>query len=138
MGDRLSAGPMHYLRDGLELAAARLALRARGGRRGPHHDALHPAELDGRGAGRASSASRTWGSGVAIAVLAWLVIIGGVTSIGRAAEKLAPLKVGLYLAGRPRRDRRPTPAQLPAVLALILREAFSAARGAAAAPRASA
>ena len=38
-------------------------------------------------------------SGIAIAVLTWLVIIGGIKSIGRAAEKLAPLKVGLYLAG---------------------------------------
>ena len=49
----------------------------------------------------------TWVSGVVIAVLAWLVIIGGIKSIGRAAEKLAPLKVGLYLAGRPVRDRHP-------------------------------
>ena len=38
-------------------------------------------------------------SGIAIAVLTWLVIIGGIKSIGRAAEKLSPLKVGLYLAG---------------------------------------
>ena len=35
--------------------------------------------------------------GIAVAVFTWLVIIGGVKSIGRAAEKLAPLKVGLYL-----------------------------------------
>src|SRR5512138_4002017 len=41
----------------------------------------------------------TWVSGIVIAVLAWLVIIGGIKSIGRAAEKLTPLKVGLYLAG---------------------------------------
>ena len=32
-------------------------------------------------------------------MLTWLVIIGGIKSIGRAAEKLAPLKVGLYLVG---------------------------------------
>jgi AGCS family alanine or glycine:cation symporter len=38
-------------------------------------------------------------SGIIIAVLTWLVIIGGITSIGRAAEKLSPLKVGLYLIG---------------------------------------
>ena len=38
-------------------------------------------------------------SGIAIAVLTWLVIIGGIKSIGRAAEKLSPLKVGLYLVG---------------------------------------
>jgi len=37
--------------------------------------------------------------GVAVAILTWAVIIGGVKSIGRAAEKLAPLKVGLYLIG---------------------------------------
>ena len=98
-GQGLSAGPMHYLRDGLKIAAAGLALRAGRGHRGPHHDALHPAQLHRGGAGRASSASRTWVSGLVIAVLAWLVIIGGIKSIGRAAEKLAPLKVGLYLVG---------------------------------------
>jgi AGCS family alanine or glycine:cation symporter len=38
-------------------------------------------------------------SGITIAVLTWLVIIGGIKSIGRAAEKLSPLKVGLYLVG---------------------------------------
>ena len=38
-------------------------------------------------------------TGLVVAVLTWAVIIGGVKSIGRAAEKLAPLKVGLYLAG---------------------------------------
>ena len=38
-------------------------------------------------------------SGVVIAVLTWLVIIGGIQAIGRAAEKLSPLKVSLYLIG---------------------------------------
>lgn len=38
-------------------------------------------------------------AGLVVAVLTWVVIIGGVKSIGRAAEKLAPLKVGLYLTG---------------------------------------
>src|SRR5262249_2065493 len=42
---------------------------------------------------------RTWVAGIIIAVLTWAVIIGGIKSIGRAAEKLAPLKVALYLAG---------------------------------------
>src|SRR4029078_13337026 len=40
-----------------------------------------------------------WASGIAIAVLTCLLIIGGIKSIGRAAEKLSPLKVGLYLVG---------------------------------------
>jgi AGCS family alanine or glycine:cation symporter len=75
----------------------------------------------------------TWISGTAVAVLTWLVVVGGIRSIGRAAEKLTPLKVGLYLAGgliviASHADR------LPSVLALILGEAFSldAARGTAA------
>jgi len=38
-------------------------------------------------------------SGIVIAVLTWLVIIGGIKSIGRAAEKLSPLKVALYFIG---------------------------------------
>lgn len=38
-------------------------------------------------------------AGIAVAILTWAVIIRGVKTIGAAAEKLAPLKVGLYLAG---------------------------------------
>jgi len=38
-------------------------------------------------------------TGVIVAILTIAVIIGGIKSIGRAAEKLAPLKVGLYLLG---------------------------------------
>jgi AGCS family alanine or glycine:cation symporter len=71
----------------------------------------------------------SWVSGLVIAVLAWLVIIGGIKSIGRAAEKLTPLKVGLYLTSglfviawfAPR---------IPDVLALVFREAFSLRAGA--------
>src|SRR5262249_10435122 len=37
--------------------------------------------------------------GIAIAVLTWLVIIGGIKVIGRVAERLSPLKIGLYLVG---------------------------------------
>ena len=58
-------------------------------------------------------------------MLTWLVIIGGVKSIGRAAEKLAPLKVVLYLAGGLlviADARRPAAGD---VCALIFREAFS-------------
>jgi AGCS family alanine or glycine:cation symporter len=66
----------------------------------------------------------TWASGVAIAVLAWLVIIGGIKSIGRAAERLAPLKVALYLTGG-LLDIDTHLSALPGVLALIFREAFS-------------
>src|SRR5262249_15073822 len=41
----------------------------------------------------------TWITGLIVAVLTWLVVIGGIKSIGRAAERLAPLKVFLYLTG---------------------------------------
>lgn len=66
----------------------------------------------------------TWVSGVVIAVLAWLVIIGGIRSIGRVAERLAPLKVLLYFSGGLfvivfHAER------LPETLLLIVREAFS-------------
>jgi AGCS family alanine or glycine:cation symporter len=38
-------------------------------------------------------------AGIVVAILTWAVIIRGIQSIGRAAESLAPLKVGLYLVG---------------------------------------
>jgi AGCS family alanine or glycine:cation symporter len=40
-----------------------------------------------------------WISGLAIAVGAWLVVIGGIKSIARFAEKLVPLKIVLYVGG---------------------------------------
>jgi len=63
-------------------------------------------------------------TGIAVAVLAWLVIIGGVRWIGRAAEMLSPLKVGLYLLGGLVVIVTHA-AELPAVLKLIVTEAFS-------------
>jgi AGCS family alanine or glycine:cation symporter len=56
--------------------------------------------------------------------LTWLVIIGGVKSIGRAAERLSPLKVGLYLAGG-LIVMVVNAANIPAVLSLVVREAFT-------------
>ena len=63
-GERLSAGPMHYLRDGLRLAALAwiYALVAGVGR--PHHHALHAAELDRGGAGEPVRRSRPGSPGV--------------------------------------------------------------------------
>ena len=63
-------------------------------------------------------------SGIVIAVLTWLVIIGGIKSIGRAAEKLSPLKVGLYLAGG-LIVILANAAQIPSVFRLIFDGAFS-------------
>jgi AGCS family alanine or glycine:cation symporter len=65
-----------------------------------------------------------WIAGVAIAVMVWLVIVGGIGSIGRAAEKLSPLKVGLYLGGG-LIVIVAFAANIPAVLSLVFREAFS-------------
>lgn len=66
----------------------------------------------------------TWVAGIGIAVLTWLVIIGGIKKIGRVAETLAPLKVGLYLGGG-LLVMIVFASRLPAVLALVLEEAFS-------------
>jgi alanine or glycine:cation symporter, AGCS family len=65
-----------------------------------------------------------WGTGVAVAVLTWLVIIGGIRSIGRAAGKLTPLKVGIYLAGG-LFVIASFASHIPEVIALVFREAFS-------------
>jgi AGCS family alanine or glycine:cation symporter len=122
-GDRLSAGPMHYLRDGLgspklawtyALVAGIAALTTTPFTQ-PNSIAVAQQSVFG---------IPTWFSGVVIAVLAWLVIIGGIKSIGRAAEKLSPLKVGLYLAGGLYVIATHA-GNIPEVFALIFREAFS-------------
>jgi AGCS family alanine or glycine:cation symporter len=65
-----------------------------------------------------------WTSGIVIAVLTWLVIIGGITSIGRAFAKLAPAKVGIYLVGS-LVVIVSFASRLPDVLAMVFREAFT-------------
>jgi AGCS family alanine or glycine:cation symporter len=122
-GASVLSGPMYYLRDGLRspvlawlfaLVAAVAALTTTPFTQ-PNSMAL---VLDSEiGVPRLAS-------GIAIAVLTWLVIIGGIRPIGRAAERLSPLKVGLYLAGGlvvivSHADR------IPATLALIVQQAFS-------------
>ena len=66
----------------------------------------------------------TWVAGIVVAVLVWAVIIRGIKSIGRAAAKRSPLKVGLYLFGGLTvivmfADR------LPYVLSMVFREALT-------------
>ncbi|HSD27165.1 MAG TPA: amino acid carrier protein [Vicinamibacteria bacterium] len=129
---RLSAGPMHYLRDGLGLRRLGWVYALLAGF----------AALTTTPMAQPNSIAVVFDSefrvpalatGIAVAVLTWLVIVGGLKSIGRAAEKLSPAKVILYLTGGLlvillHADR------LPATLALVLREAFSlrAAAGSAA------
>jgi AGCS family alanine or glycine:cation symporter len=97
-GDQLRCGPMYYLRDGLKSPAlawiyalvAGVAALTTTPFTQPNSIAVAVNSVFG---------TPTWIVGVVVAVLTWAVIIGGVKSIGRVAEKLAPLKVGLYLAG---------------------------------------
>ncbi len=122
-GGRLSAGPMHYLRDGLKSPAlgwsyaliAGIAALTTTPFTQPNSVAV---------VWQSEFGVSTWVSGAIVAVLTWLVIIGGITAIGRAMEKLAPLKVFLYLAGGLvviiTHGHR-----IPEILALIFREAFS-------------
>lgn len=118
-----SSGPMYYLRDGLKLPklAAAYALIAA-------FAALFTTPFTQPNSMaivlKSEFSVPTWVSGIAIGVLTWLVIIGGVKSIGRAAERLSPLKVGLYLLGGLVVIGTHI-AQLGDVLALVVREAFS-------------
>ena len=122
-GGRTRTGPMYYLRDGLKSPALAWAYAGIAG----------VAALTTTPFTQTNSIALvwntqfgvpTWISGVVIAVLAWLVVIGGITSIGRAAEKLTPLKVGLYLAGG-LLVIASFASRIPEVLALVFREAFS-------------
>lgn len=131
-GERLSAGPMHYLRDGLGLRRLGWVYALLAG----------VAALTTTPMAQPNSIAvvfesefgvRPLATGIAVAALTWLVIVGGLKSIGRAAERLSPAKVILYLAGGLlvivlHADR------LPGTLALVFREAFSlrAAAGSAA------
>jgi AGCS family alanine or glycine:cation symporter len=122
-GDDVQSGPMYYLRDGLKSPVL----------------AMTYAVVAGIAALTTTPFTQTnsialvlnseigipfWISGVTIAVLAWLVIIGGIKSIGRAAAKLTPLKVALYLAGG-LFVIVSFAARIPDVLALVFREAFT-------------
>jgi AGCS family alanine or glycine:cation symporter len=122
-GGRVQSGPMYYLRDGLHLPALAWVFALVAGVAAltttpftqPNSIAVAVNSVFG---------VPTWVVGVSVAVLTWAVIIGGIRSIGRAAETLAPLKVGLYLAGGlivivSFADR------IPQVLAMVFREAWT-------------
>ncbi len=119
----VQSGPMFYLRDGLKSPAL----------------AMTYAVIAGVAALTTTPFTQTnsialvmntqvgiplWVSGVVVAILTWLVIIGGIKSIGRAAEKLAPLKVGLYLLGG-LVVIVSFGSSIPGVLSMVFREAFT-------------
>jgi len=97
-GDTVQAGPMHYLRDGFKspgLAKAFALIAGIGALTTtpftqPNSIAVVFESVFG---------VPTIVAGLVVAVLVWAVIIRGIKSIGKAAEKLSPLKVGLYLVG---------------------------------------
>jgi AGCS family alanine or glycine:cation symporter len=111
-GDQVRSGPMYYLRDGLKSPAlawtyafvAGVAALTTTPFTQPNSIAVAvnhvwPTGTIDLGAFLGTVQQTSLFTGVAVAVLTILVILGGIKSIGRAAEKLSPLKVGLYLAG---------------------------------------
>ena len=127
LGDAVRCGPMYYLRDGLKSPAlawtyalvAGVAALTTTPFTQPNSIAIAVNTVFGIPA---------WLVGVIVAVLTWAVIIGGVKSIGRAAEKLAPLKVGLYLIGGVTVIVT-FAGQLPHVLSMVVSEAVTTRAG---------
>jgi AGCS family alanine or glycine:cation symporter len=122
-GETVLSGPMYYLRDGLRspvlawvfaFVAAVAALTTTPFTQ-PNSMALVLDSVFG---------IPKLGAGIVIAVLTWLVIIGGVKSIGRVAERLSPLKVALYLIGG-LIVMTVNAAGIPAVLSRVVSEAFT-------------
>jgi AGCS family alanine or glycine:cation symporter len=136
VGTEVRTGPMYYLRDGLKspslawiyaLVAGVAALTTTPFTQ-PNSIAIAMNHVWPSGdivVPVLGTVSRTaFFTGLALAVMTWAVIIGGIKSIGRAVEKLSPLKVGLYLLGGSIViitfiDR------LPHVLSLVVGEAFT-------------
>jgi len=123
----LSAGPMHYLRDGLGLRRLGWLYALIAG-----VAALTTTPITQPNSIAVGFESHfgipTLVTGVGVAVLAWLAIIGGIRTIGRAAERIAPAMVALYLLGGLLVIVTHA-GQVLDVLALVLREAFSLRAG---------
>ena len=118
-----SAGPPHYLRDGLHMGwlawlyafIAGVAALTTTPMTQPNSIAVvFESQFHVPG----------WATGLVVAVLVWLVIIGGIQVIGRSMQWLAPVKVFLYVAGGLIVIISHA-GNLPEVLATIVREAFS-------------
>jgi AGCS family alanine or glycine:cation symporter len=139
-GEEVLAGPMYYLRDGLKSPAlawiyallAGLAVLLTTPLTQPNSVAgavasqlsQHKLSLGAWQIGGLTLSRDHLAIGAILTVLTWLVTVRGVKALGRAAEKLSPLKVGLYLAGGLVVIVTHF-AQLPEVLAMVFREAFS-------------
>ena len=139
-GDDVLSGPMYYLRDGLKSPALAwlFALLAAMGVlfTTPMTQTNSVADVVGR---QLEQHQLSLGStqihsfniqldhlavALVLAVLTWLVVVRGIKSIGRAAEKLSPLKVTLYLIGGAIVIGSNI-SRVPEVFKLVFSEAFS-------------
>src|SRR5688572_4175286 len=136
VGEETRSGPMYYLRDGLKspslawiyaLVAGVAALTTTPFTQ-PNSIAVAMGHVFPSGditLPLLGTVSKTaFFTGLALALMTFAVIVGGIKSIGRAVEKLSPLKVGLYLLGGAVViitfiDR------VPHVLSLVFTEAFT-------------
>jgi len=94
----VKSGPMYYLRDGLEspaLAGLYALLAGIGALTTTPFTQPNSIAV----AVNAVFGVPTWIVGVVVALLVAAVVLGGIRSIGRVAEALAPFKVGLFLVG---------------------------------------
>ncbi len=139
-GENVLAGPMYYLRDGIKSPGlawtfaffAGMAVLLTTPMTQPNSVAVmldSQLRMSGINSGDWQISSLVINGnrlmiGCVMAVLTWLVVLGGIKQIGQASEKLAPLKVGLYMIGglivlvtfaR----------EIPAALATVFHEAFS-------------
>lgn len=139
-GEEVLAGPMYYLRDGLKSPALAWIYALLGGLAvlftTPFTQPNSVADAIGSQLAQQKLSLGVWHLagiglnrdhltiGVVLGILTWLVTVRGVKALGRAAEKLSPLKVGLYLAGGLVVIGSHL-TELPHVLAMVFREAFS-------------
>ena len=94
----VKSGPMYYLRDGLKspaLAGIYALLAGIGALTTTPFTQPNSIAV----AVNAVFGVPTWIVGVVVALLVAAVVLGGIRSIGRVAEALSPLKVGLFLVG---------------------------------------
>jgi AGCS family alanine or glycine:cation symporter len=140
-GENVLAGPMYYLRDGIKSPALAAIFAILGGSGVLFTTPLtqtnsvavvlatqlkyHDVSLGSFDLGGLSIDGVRMIIGLALAMLTWLVIVHGIKSIGRAAEKLSPLKVGFYLVGGLVVIALNI-SKLPGVLSMVFHDAFSA------------
>ena len=119
----IRSGPMYYLRDGLKSPVLAMTYAVIAGIAALTTTPFTQTNSIALVADTQVGIPR-WVSGVVVAVLTWLVIIGGIKSIGRAFEKLAPAKIGIYLFGS-LIVIITFAGNIPEVLSMVFREAFT-------------